>query len=325
MANYRKIVELRPEMADFFRNRRLIGFRGDVLAYSANSRTGSFSTDAAGFRHSRFDGRDWSVADCVQGGRYGVVLGASNLFGFGIAGNENCMASLLAERFGFPFANGAMPGGNSRNLHSLLLGLITAGKRPPAVVVLSNGGDLATFCESSVADPIFGSPNRAQLKSLSENGACQENDADRNFPRLPAFTALWTSAIASLCRARQIPFVLIHQSTFFEKRKPTPLEVECGLGEPFHPSQQRQFANHRKFDEPFYAKRKSIADALRIPLAAWGMTEDFGFIDEFHCDREGIRLMSKTVGEEVEPLLGRETAARDQAELVPQWPLNQPG
>jgi hypothetical protein len=322
MANYRKIVELRPEMADFFRNRRLIAYRGDVLAYSANIRTESFSTDAAGFRHSRFEGKDWSVADCLQESSYGLVLGASNLFGFGVAGNENSLASLLAERFGFPFANAAMPGGNSRHLHSLLIGLMAAGKRPPSVVVLSNGGDLATFCESSIADPVYGSPNRAQLKSLGQNGARRrENDADRSFPRLLAFSALWTSTIAGLCRARQVPMVLVHQSTFFEKSRPTALEVECGLGQPFHPSQQRQFANHRKFDEPFYTKRKAIADALRIPLAGWGMTEDISFIDEFHCDRDGIKVMAKAVGDEIEASLGRDASARLEAELVPQWPL----
>lgn len=325
MANYRKIVELRPEMADFFRNRRLISFRGDVLAYSPNARTDSFSTDGAGFRHSRFDGTDWSVADCVQSGRYGLVLGASNLFGFGVAGNENCMASLLAERFGFPFASAAMPGGNSRNLHSLLLGLIAAGKKPPAVVVHSSGGDLATFCEASLADPVFGSPNRAQLKSVTKDGGRITGDADRNFPRLLAFTVLWTSAIARICRARQVPFVLIHQSTFFEKPNPTAIEVECELGEPFHPSQETQFANHRKFDDPFYAKRKSIAEALRIPLAGWGLSEEFGFIDEFHCDRDGIRLMSNAVGDQIEPLLKNETAAESEAELAPQWPLDHAG
>lgn len=309
MANYQKIVELRPEMADFFSNRRLIAVRGDVLSYWANTHCDSFSTDAAGFRHSTLGGKEYSVADCVQSERYGIVLGASNLFGFGIAGNENTVASLLSERFGFPFANATMPGGNSRNLQALLVGLLTAAPKPPAIVVHSSGGELANFCESGIADPIFGSPNRSQLKALKETGGANA-DPDQNFPRLLAFTALWTSALATLCRAYKSGLVLVHQSTFFEKTKPARLELECGLGEPFHPSQKIQFENHRKYNAPFYAKRKAIADALGIPLAGWGMTGDLSFMDEFHADAEGTRFMSQVIGDEIETLLSSETSAR---------------
>jgi hypothetical protein len=307
MANYERIVQLRPETADFIRNRRLITFRGDVLSYRANARCDSFSTDAAGFRHTSFGGKDLSLAECVRSGRYGIVLGASNLFGFGIAGNGNCMASLLSDRFGFPFANAAMPGGNSRNLHSLLLGLLVGSGHAPAVVVHSNGGDLANFCESSVADPVFGSPNRSELKAIRDAGI--RPDADRTFPRLLAFTSLWTSAIAKLCRANGAGMVLIHQSTFFEKTKPTKFERDCGLGQAVHASQEGQFANHRKFNEPFYAKRKLIAESLGIPLAAASSTDEITFIDEFHCDEGGMRLMSDAVAAKIEPLLAGEAAA----------------
>ena len=89
-----------------------------------------------------------SVADCLQSERYGIVLGPSTFFGAGSPAMRTCMASLLAERFGFPFANAAMPGGNSRNLNALLVGLVAGANQPPAVVVLSNGGDLANFCEA---------------------------------------------------------------------------------------------------------------------------------------------------------------------------------
>src|ERR1700759_399387 len=104
MANYDKIIELHPEMREFFENRKKIGYRGDVLTYWANQRAQGYSTDSAGFRHSTLGGREYSVAECLHSDRYGIVLGASNLFGFGVAGNQNCMPSLLAERFGFPFA-----------------------------------------------------------------------------------------------------------------------------------------------------------------------------------------------------------------------------
>lgn len=306
MANYEKIIELRPEMADFFRNRRNIGVRGDVLTYGLNISTDSFTTDAAGFRHTVLQGQTLSLADCVRTPRHGIVLGASNVFGFGVAGNENAMASLLSERFGFPFANAAMPGANSRNLHSLLVGLIAGAPTRPAVVVHSTGGDLANFCESSFADPIFGSPNRAQLKWLKNRDA--RADPEVNFPRMLSFSALWAAALATVCRAYGVPFVLIHQSTFLEKTKPTKLEVECGLGKLFDESQELQFANHRKYDQRYYDSRKAFADARGIPLAGWGMTDRFTFIDEFHCDRDGVRLMSQAVGDKVAPLLQRKQA-----------------
>lgn len=303
MADYQKIIELRPEMADFFESRRKIGLRGDVLTYWPNTRNDSFTTDSAGFRHSRFNGKDLSLSECIHSDRFGIVLGASHLFGFGVAGNENTLPSLLAERFGFPFANAALPGGNSRNLHSLLLGLLSSTRQAPAIVLMANGGDLAGFCESSLADPIFGSPNRSQLKTVQSNA--DNADAEKNFPHMLTFSAMWTSAVATLCRRRRIPFVLLHQSTFFEKTKPTKLELECGLGEALHPRQELQFANHRKFNERFYARRKGLAEALGVPLAG-APTDAIGFIDEFHCDKEGLRVIAEAVGDAAAPLLGGE-------------------
>ena len=235
-----------------------------------------------------------------------MVLGASNLFGSGVAGNENTMPSLLADRFGFPFANAAMPGANSRNIHSLLISLVARGNRAPAVAVVSTGCDLANFCESSRADGTFGSPNRAQLKWLEDNDDASKANPDESFPRLLAFTVLWTNALAAICRGYGIPLVLIHQSTSFEKTKLNAYEEACGLGEPFNPSQQRQFENHRKFNQPFYDKRKEIADSRKVPLAGWNLNDEISFIDEFHCDRDGIRVMSEAVSNEIEPLLTKE-------------------
>src|SRR6478672_953164 len=166
MANYKKLVRQQPTLREFIQNREWV-HRGEVLVYKPNVSCSAFSIDATGFRHSTWNGARFSLPDCRSSDRYGVVLGASNIYGFGVVGNENTLPSLLAERFGFPFANAALPGGNSRNLHSLLYGLLVGSKHAPEVVVFSNGGDLAGFCESSFCDPLFGSPNRSQLKSAS--------------------------------------------------------------------------------------------------------------------------------------------------------------
>src|SRR3954454_10423846 len=158
MANYQNIVRLRPEVREFIRNRRWV-HRGDVISYGPDIRCDSFSTDGAGFRHSVFNGETLSVRDCVRRERYGIVLGPSNVYGFGLAGNENTMPSLLAERFGFPFGNVGFPEGNSRSLFGILMAAVARAQTPPAAVVHISGGDFTNFCYSGIADPVFGSPN----------------------------------------------------------------------------------------------------------------------------------------------------------------------
>lgn len=302
MADYEKIVARYPEMADFIRAQRTIRYRGEVMAYAAKVRAPSFSTDEGGFRHSTLGGKTYSVGECLTSERYGVLIGASNLFGFGVAGNENTMPSLLAERFGFPFANAGLPGGNSRNLYGLMLAFLARAPHPPAVVVHSSGGDLATFCNSSLADPVFGSPNRGQRQGpLKERSLTA--DAEQQLPHMLAFTSLWTGAIANLCRAYKVPLVLIHQSSVFEKAKLTETEKEMDLGKAIHGWQEREFDKWRRFGAAFYERRTAIAENRRIPLAGRGLGDRLTFIDEFHCDREGTALLSQSVGDAVAELL----------------------
>src|SRR5262245_31896911 len=224
-------MRLRPEVREFIRNRRWV-HRGDVVTYGPNVRCNSFSTDAAGFRHSMFRGQDMSVRDCLQSERYGLVLGPSSVYGFGLAGNENTMPSLLADRFGFPFANIGLPEGNSRNLYSLLASFIARSNHPPSAVVHISGGDYTNFCYTSVADPVFGSPNLKQMAMvLEERGG--RPPADQQIGALLAFTSLWMRAVVELCRLRAVPVILSDDTTFFEKRNPSEIERESELGKPF--------------------------------------------------------------------------------------------
>jgi hypothetical protein len=312
MADINLVGEHYPAIRDF-RLKDLIGFRGDVLSYWANVDQPSFTTDAQGFRHSTLKGRKYSLVDCRQSERYGIVLGPSSMFGSGIAGNENTMPSLLAERFGFPFANAAMPGANSRNLNALLVGLLAAAERPPAVVVLSNGGDIANFCETGFVDPIFGSPNHVQVKGIRESG--MKADSQSGFSKLLVFTKLWTSMTASLCKARGIPLVMVHQSTFFEKSEPSAIERHGKLGEPSRIGQKELFANFRRFNRPFFVNRQELAAQLGLPLAGVGLTDRLNFIDEFHLDPDSLKLLSAAVGDAIEPLIAqaKPKAARKKA------------
>lgn len=298
MANQQDIVANYPAIAEYGRN---YGHRGEVLTYLPNVAQKSWSTDAQGFRHSVFDGKAMSVADCIAQDRYGIVMGASNIFGTGLSGNDKTIASLLAERFAMPFACAALPGANSRNLNAQLLGLMTAAKNPPAVVVLSNGGDLSTFCEAGYVDPVFGSPNHIQLKNQKNKPTV--SDPDGQIQRLAAFSGLWASAIHGLCRLYGVPLVLIHQSTIFDKKSLSEVEKKSGLGEPATPGQKKQFDNFKRVNPRFFEARAAIAKRLGVPLAGVGLTEQLSFIDEYHLDDAGTAVLAKAVGDAIEPLL----------------------
>jgi len=183
-----------------------------------------------------------------------------------------------------------------------LVGILAASRQPPAVVVLSNGGDLANFCDTGFADPIFGSPNHVQIRGIRDTGLTA--NLETGFSKLLVFTRLWTSMTAGLCKARKIPLVFLHQSTFFEKKEPSAAERRFKLGEPGRAGQQQLFANFRTFNSRFFANRQDLAKELGLPIAGVGLTDQFGFVDEFHLDADSLELLSDAVGEVIEPLLG---------------------
>lgn len=300
MANYQAIVRLRPEVRDFIRHRRWV-HRGDVVAYGPEIRCDAFSTDSAGFRHSVFRGKTYAVADCYREERYGLILGPSSVYGFGLAGNENTLPSLLAERFGMPFANIGFPEGNSRTLFAMLLAFVQRAKRPPAVVLHVSGGDYTNFCYTSIADPIFGSPNLKQMKQALEERATPQ--AERQIAALLAFTSLWIRAIGDLCRVRSVPLVLADDTTFFEKQAPSEIERQSGLGVPISAAQELQFEIHRRFVQDYHSRRREVAEALKVPLAGPGLSNSIGFIDEFHYDREGTAALADDYARAIAPLL----------------------
>ena len=301
MANYQTIMRLRPTFNEFVLQKRLVHM-GEVLCFPPNHHSDSFSTDGRGFRHTQFAGQDLSLAQILQRGRYGLVLGGSRSFGLGLPGNENTLPSLLSQRFGFPFANVALPQGNSRNLASLLHAVIATSRKPPAAVVHFSGGDFTGFAYSSMADRVFGSPNPKQVSTAGqERGGLPP--AQQSIKPLLAFTSLWTGSIALLCRAHKIPLVLAHETTFFEKREASDRDRECQLGTPFHEAEQRWFANQKAFAPQFYKAREGIAAKFGMPLAGPGPSNQLGFIDEFHYDEDGTRALTDDIAVAIEPLI----------------------
>lgn len=300
MANYPAIIHLRPEVRDFIRNRRWV-HRGDVIAYGPNIQTDVFSTDGAGFRHSTFAGETLSVADCLKRDRYGLVLGPSNVYGFGLAGNENTLPSLLAERFGFPFANVGLPEGNSRSLYSLLAAFMARAPRPPAVILHLSGGDFTSFCYTGFADPVFGPPNLKQVQMVfDERGG---RPAKPQMQPLLAFTTLWIRSIGGLCRSMNIPFVLGEDTTFFEKSVPSDYDIKAELGTALNEHQAKQFETHKALVRDYHARRQAIAQALKVALPGPGFDNDISFVDEFHYDAEGTRAFCGYFGDAIESVL----------------------
>ena len=302
MANYEAIMRARPEVREFVRNRRWV-HRGDVLFYGPNTKGEHFSTDPGGFRHSVFKGKTLGVQDVLKYPRYGLVLGPSSVYGFGLSGNEHTMPSLLGDRFGFPFANIGLPEGNSRSLFSLLMATIArAPKRPTAVVHIS-GGDYTSFCYTSIADPVFGPPNLKQMAMVMKERGGKRPASEKQIEPLLTFTATWIRAIGQLCRSARVPLVLRDDTTFFEKQNPSELDVQSELVKPFGKAQELQFATHKKFVEHYHGRRKKVAAKLDVPLVGAGKTNDIGFIDEFHYDRDGTAALVDDYARGLEPLL----------------------
>lgn len=302
MADYQKIVRLRPEVRDFIRNRRWV-HRGEAIAYGPNIRCDAFSTDALGYRHNVFKGETLSTADVVGRDRFGLIMGPSNVYGFGCAGDKNTMPSLLADRFGFPFANIGLPEGNSRNLFSILLNIVARSANKPAAVVHVSGGDFTSFCYTGLADPVFGPPNLKQIEAALKERGGRPKISDRQMQRLLSFSALWTNAIIDVCRASKVPIVLADDSTFFEKREPSDLEQRCKLGVPSSPAQTIQFETHKRHVEMFWSTRRKLAEKRGVPIGGPGHINDLGFVDEFHYDNEGTRSLIDQISPAVEDAL----------------------
>ncbi len=302
MANYQVIMRLRPEVRPFVRNRRWV-HRGDVISYGPNISCEAFSTDAAGFRHSMFKGETLSLTQCAQRERYGLVLGPSSVYGFGLAGNDKTMPSLLAERFGFPFANIGMPEGNSRTMFAMLMAIIARAKRPPSAVVHISGGDYTSFCYTGISDPVFGPPNIKQIAMVTKERGGKLPPPEQQIKPLLAFTSMWITAIAQLCRSAKVPLLLGDDTTFFEKAAPSEFERESELGKPFGANQARQFDCHKKFVLDYHGRRQQVAAKLGVPLAGPGKTNAIGFVDEFHYDGDGTRALCDDFAAGLAPLL----------------------
>lgn len=226
MANYRTVVRYFPPALHYLRQRKWVR-RGDVLAYAPGVRAPSFSTDALGFRHTNFQGRDIGIANIEDYGRLGLVLGSSHLFGFGLKANGETLPSRLSERFGYPFLGVVYPEADTRTLHATLFQLLRQAGKRIANVILITGGDFTRYCYVESADPLFGPPMLA-----SDARSKQAAGSDTEFASFIHFTCFWTRACGELAKEAGVPLSLAEDVTFFEKSNPDATEAACELGVP---------------------------------------------------------------------------------------------
>jgi hypothetical protein len=281
MADYRRVIRHFPAVRDYLRNRVWVQ-RGDVTAYAPGQKTASFSTDAFGFRHTSFGGNSLGMETVDGGGAYGLVLGSSHVFGFGLASNSETFASQLSRHLGTPCLTICYPEADSRTLHATLLRILATAARRPAFVVLFNGGDFTRFAYVGQADPLFGVPDFQ--KGGTDPLAMAD---DRQAQTLCRYTLFWAEQCARAAVSVGARFVLMDDKTFFEKAAPNAVEQDCLLGSSGGAGAAR-FAVHKRHVWRFHgARARFMVEALAQP--AWPLDfEDYTFIDEFHYTAESL-------------------------------------
>jgi hypothetical protein len=292
MANYFAIADRFPAARIYLKHRRWVR-RGDVTAYAPDQRTPCFSTDAMGFRHTRWRGAQYGIGAADNGSPYGVVLGSSHIFGFGLEDDSGTLPSQLSDLVGFPCLNISYPEADSRSLHATLLRIVQGAPRRPALIVFFNGGDLTRYCYTGLADPLFGSP--APEGAKTQPSALDSDDA---FRRLAFFSRFWAIQSARLAKRSDVPFCFAMDSTFFEKSVPTDTEAACELGVAKSPSQTRRFAIHRQRVMEFSRLRIEFAGELNLPPPWFYGFDDVAFIDEFHFQPQSLRLIAERIAEQ---------------------------
>lgn len=300
MANYRALLRTFPAIADYFRNARWIR-RGDVMAYPPNVEARHFTTDATGFRHTIHDGRAVGLAEVAGLDGFGLLLGSSHTFGFGLSGNVETLASRLSEATGLCYLNICYPEADSRTLFASLARVLRSARGRVKHVVFISGGDFTRWCFHVRADPLFGTP------ILPMPAAEPVPDMQEQFGNLLHFNFFWSRLAAQAVSAAGAGFLLGDDITFFEKSSPDEIERLGELGIVAGEGQRVRFESHRRFALTFQAERRKFAAAEKIAIAAFPDADRLLYIDEYHYRAE-------TLAEIADKMAGRINARPMRAE-----------
>src|SRR5262245_8479501 len=294
MANYRAIIRQFPCVVDYLRHATKWVRRGDVLAYPALVRTSSFSTDAFGFRHTYFEGREIGIGDIHAYPRIGLVLGSSHVFGFGLSHNSETLPSRLSELLGYPFVGIVFPEADTRTLHAVLARITRQFAERIQHVILIAGGDFTRFCFSGIADPLFGSPMLPQESSVD-----MVADEPRQVANILQFSLFWTASCIETAAQSGVRLTLADDLTFFEKSAPDALEQTCQLGIAHAPSQRKRFENHVRHRSNLHAQRRQCVSTRGWVFAQFPDPDKLLYVDEYHYRVESQRLIAQVLAEQL--------------------------
>lgn len=291
MADYHHLLRAHPEIRDYTRNRRWQR-RGDVTAYAPNIAGECFSTDAYGFRRGRYAGVHHGTEVAFSGKPWAMMLGSSDVFGFGLPGDGDTIPSRVGSRLGLPVLNLSFPEADLRTLVAVMTRMATSAARPPSFVILAMSGSVTRYGYARICDPLFGSPDfeRAPADAPAP-GSAQEDAA---FVALTEYLRHWSAQAATIARLVGTRLVISGGATAFTKIAPNgpglnDTEHAAGLCQPPEGAEHRFAAQTLR--EPMVQRLGlQIARDLGVSIAPY-TGADLTFIDEFHATADGCAFV----------------------------------
>lgn len=293
MADYRAVVRKYPPALEYLRKASWIR-RGDVLSYAPNLLARNFTTDAFGFRHTQFFGRDISVSNALEFKKVGLLLGSSHVFGFGLAGNEHSLASRLSQALKMPVFGISFPEADTRTLTAVAQRLFTIIGGRLKLIMLATGGDYTRYCYTGQCDAMFGPPVLPRDERTIDAPVRLAP-----FDSLIAFSAYWVEMLNASVQAFGARCTLVEDLTFFEKPRADAAELECGLGAANDAPTQQRFERHIARVYDFGDARRHHAAKAGIGLLKFPPQAEVRFIDEFHYRSDSIVEIANKIAAEL--------------------------
>ncbi len=293
MANYKLVAKKHPTVVPYLRA-RIWQRQGETLIYRPMAQTNAFSTDSLGFRKSTFDGDSFSVDRSIPYDHYSVILGSSHMFGFGLPGNEDTMASRMAAKLGHPVLNMSLPEANTNDLMNAAAKHLDPKRLHTAI--LFPGGSFTRFCYTGLCSP-FDGPPPLHVKAADQKGG-ENADSPEMFENLLRFQKRHIVKMAEAFARTSGSLYVVDEATFLEKSEPSEAEIEGKLGIAPQPQGQIRFERHKKLIGPYRERLFADLKSEGIKVLEFGSVDDITFIDEFHYDAPSVeRIVERLYGQ----------------------------
>ena len=183
MADFKEIMRLQPRSARLRPQNGGWVLRGDVVTYKPDKQLRLLFHSLRWFPPSaRSPAKPCRCRIACSAGATASCSARATSYGFGLPGNEHTIPSVLAGRFGFPFANVGLPDSEQPQslIHSCCLSFVQHASPPTCRGLFQRRRFLRAFASLSIADPVYGSPI---IRQYSSNWRVEERGAP---PRTPA-------------------------------------------------------------------------------------------------------------------------------------------